>query len=90
MKGELVRVDLYQLARPLLLLAALLAPLPVLAQYSPYRMNTFQQPRPYSPPAPVKPFHERFPQQERNGAVIIHQNNQPKVCSRYAGVTNCP
>jgi hypothetical protein len=78
--------------RSVILLAALTATVPALAQYRPYG-NTYQQPRSYSSypqPTPVKPFYERYPQPERSGPVIIHQNNQPKVCSRYAGVTRCP
>lgn len=80
------------MARSLILIAALVVPLPVLAQYRPYG-STYQQPRPYSSypqPTPVKPFYERFPQPERSGPVIIHQNNQPKLCSSYAGVIRCP
>jgi hypothetical protein len=76
----------------LILLAALVATIPALAQYRPYG-STYPQPRPYSShpqPTPVKPSYERFPQPERRRLVIIHQNNQPKLCSSYAGVIRCP
>ena len=64
-----------------------------LAQYQPYRPNNYLQPRPYNPypvrQPQVAPAYDRYPVQ-RSGPVIIHQNNQPKVCHQYAGVTRCP
>lgn len=76
--------------RSLFLLAFLVAPLPVLAQYRPYG-STYQQPRPYqSQPAYVAPFQQRYPEPARSGQTIIYQGGRPKLCHTYANTTICP
>lgn len=62
--------------RSLILVAALVAPLPALAQYKPYG-STYQQPRPYqSQPAYVPPFQQRCPEPACSGQTIIHQGGR--------------
>ncbi len=63
------------MARSLIILTFLVAPLPVLAQYRPY--TPYQQPRPYqSQPAYVPPFQQRYPEPACSGQTIIHQGGR--------------
>ena len=88
----IVEVAFLQLTRSLLLLLALAAPLPAMAQYG----SSYQQPRPYNPypgrsqPSSVPSFQQRYPEPQRSGQTVIYQNGRPKVCHAYANTTICP